>query len=112
MPTLQFFITTVATPHLDGKHCVFGEVASGLEVRIPLMCETIRETPQPPTSLPTPHTHMPRAQIVKAIEGRGSRTGSTSARIEIAECGASRCPMPLESSRGLVVYLCLSNPPC
>lgn len=27
----QFFITTVPTPHLNGKHCVFGEVASGSE---------------------------------------------------------------------------------
>lgn len=27
----QFFITTVPTPHLDGKHTVFGEVASGQE---------------------------------------------------------------------------------
>lgn len=28
----QFFITHVATPHLDGKHTVFGQVRSGQEV--------------------------------------------------------------------------------
>ncbi|KIR58585.1 peptidyl-prolyl cis-trans isomerase [Cryptococcus bacillisporus CA1873] len=28
----QFFITTVVTSWLDGKHCVFGEVASGQEL--------------------------------------------------------------------------------
>jgi cyclophilin family peptidyl-prolyl cis-trans isomerase len=63
----QFFITTVATPHLDGKHCVFGEVASGME-------------------------------IVKAIEARGSRTGATNGRIEIAECGQLGKPKPHTSS--------------
>jgi len=28
----QFFITEVATPHLDGKHTVFGKVTTGLDL--------------------------------------------------------------------------------
>ena len=52
----QFFITTVDTPHLDGKHVVFGSVVEGMDV-------------------------------VKAVEAVGSRSGSTSQKVVIAECG-------------------------
>jgi len=52
----QFFITTIVTDWLDGKHVVFGEVVEGMDV-------------------------------VKAIEGLGSRSGSTAKKIVIADSG-------------------------
>lgn len=52
----QFFITTVATPWLDGKHVVFGKVVEGMKV-------------------------------VSAMEAAGSRDGSTSQDVVIADCG-------------------------
>jgi peptidylprolyl isomerase len=52
----QFFITTVVTSWLDGKHVVFGKVVEGMTV-------------------------------VTAMEAAGSRSGTTSADIVIADSG-------------------------
>jgi cyclophilin family peptidyl-prolyl cis-trans isomerase len=52
----QYFICTVATGFLDGKHVVFGKVVEGMDV-------------------------------IKKVEGFGSASGKTSAKIEIADCG-------------------------
>ncbi|MFJ8128154.1 peptidylprolyl isomerase [Streptomyces hydrogenans] len=52
----QFFITTVVTDWLDGKHVVFGEVVEGQDV-------------------------------VKQVEGLGSGSGATKAKITIAKSG-------------------------
>uniref|UniRef100_A0AAR2J7B6 Peptidyl-prolyl cis-trans isomerase n=1 Tax=Pygocentrus nattereri TaxID=42514 RepID=A0AAR2J7B6_PYGNA len=52
----QFFICTVKTEWLDGRHVVFGSVKDGIEV-------------------------------VKQVEDLGSRSGKTSKRITITDCG-------------------------
>ncbi|MGW5271871.1 peptidylprolyl isomerase [Streptomyces sp. NPDC004044] len=54
----QFFITTIVTSWLDGKHVVFGEV-DGQE----------------------------SMDLVKKIESYGSQNGKTRAKITIADCG-------------------------
>jgi len=53
----QFFITVKETPHLDGKHVVFGEVIEGYD------------------------------DVVKKMEALGSDSGSTSKKVTIADCG-------------------------
>ncbi|MFI6103544.1 peptidylprolyl isomerase [Streptomyces sp. NPDC051310] len=52
----QFFITTIVTDWLDGKHVVFGEVVEGMD-------------------------------LVKKIEGLGTRSGTPQAKVTIAASG-------------------------
>ncbi len=52
----QFFLCTIKTDWLDGKHVVFGKVVEGMDV-------------------------------VKAIEAVGSRSGKTSAKVVVEDCG-------------------------
>ena len=52
----QFFICTVKTEWLDGRHVVFGSVVEGMD-------------------------------IIKKVESFGSRSGKTTAKIVVEECG-------------------------
>ena len=52
----QFFICTVKTEWLDGRHVVFGSIVEGMD-------------------------------IIKKVESFGSRSGKTTAKIVVEECG-------------------------
>ncbi len=49
----QFFITHVATPHLDGKHSVFGRVKGGLDVLMAIPERDPTQTQAPAVAIKT-----------------------------------------------------------
>ncbi len=59
----QFFITTVPTPWLDGKHAVFGEVIHGLDV-----LQAIENTPTGRQDKPLKEVKMIRVRVVDPKE--------------------------------------------
>lgn len=68
----QFFLCVAATPWLNGKHCVFGQVVQGEAMR--MCCTSYLHT-------------LTGYEVVKAIEACGSRSGDTAFDIMIADCG-------------------------
>jgi len=57
----QFFITQVATPHLDGRHSVFGRLVEGHET-----LEAIAATPTGPMDRPVDAVVLERVEIYRS----------------------------------------------
>ncbi len=57
----QFFITLAPTPHLDGKHAIFGQVVEGQGV-----VKAIGDEPKGPGDKPREEVAMSKVTIVKA----------------------------------------------
>lgn len=86
---LQIFITCRDTPHLDGKHVVFGKVSSGMEV--------VREIEAVPTTADKPNDDViivDCGELVEKEEKPGGDVSATPAGEAPAETGAMEVEKP------------------
>lgn len=63
----QFFITERATPHLDGKHAVFGRVVAGIDLIAKMSAQPMGAGDRPTTAIVLQRVEILRSESIPAV---------------------------------------------